>query len=277
MTEHPTQDGADHAAVLWTGGKDSCLALYEARLRGYQVERLVTFVPSQGQFRAHPLEVMELQAQALALPHHTVEIREPYKAAYQEAIATLRERWATGTLVTGDMAEVDGHPNWIAECCAGSETSILTPLWGGDRMALLNRFISCGFKAVFSCVRTAWLAPEWVGRSLDGEATADLSVLAGDNGLDICGEQGEYHTLVLNGPLFEKRIRLDACSTVVDGDLAYLHVGKASLETPQHGTHRKDRKPSAPGDGGADQPALPGLGQGPPSIHRNRQRRAGWI
>jgi diphthine-ammonia ligase len=272
MTERPLQNMAGCTAVLWTGGKDSCLALYEATLQGYRVERLITFVPTQGQFRAHPLEVMQLQAQALGLPHHTLEIREPYKAAYQEAIATLRERWAIGTLVTGDMAEVDGHPNWIAECCAGSETNVLTPLWGSDRMELLNRFVSHGFKAVFSCVKTAWLSPEWVGRALDAEAMAELSTLAEDSGLDICGEQGEYHTLVLDGPLFQKRIRFDACSTVVDGDLAYLHIGKASLESPEDSSHRRTREPSTPHDIGAEPPSTPAPGQDPRSTHRRRQR-----
>jgi diphthine-ammonia ligase len=235
MMDHPDQDAHHGAAVLWTGGKDSCLALYEASQRGFQVERLITFVPEEGNFRAHPLEFLGLQAQALGLPLHTLKITEPYREAYQESIAALRERWAIRTLITGDIGEVDGYPNWIGETCAGSDVSVCTPLWGRDGTGLLNRFLSCGFRAVFSCVRAPWLTPDWVGRILDAEAVAELSALTRDNDFDVCGEQGEYHTLVLDGPLFEKRVRIAVSCTKKEDDLAYLDISKASLEIMEDG------------------------------------------
>jgi len=222
MTEYPTQDTRHGAAVLWTGGKDSSLALYEATLQGFQVERLITFVPTEGRFRAHPLEFLNLQAQALGLPHHTVKIKEPYREAYQEAIAALRERWAIQALVTGDMAEVDGHPNWIRECSADSGITVLTPLWGRGGIELLHRFLSYGFEAIFSCVKAPWLTPDWAGRELDAETLAELSALARDGGFDVCGEQGEYHTLVLDGPCFQKRICIDGYQTKTEADLTYV-------------------------------------------------------
>jgi len=234
MIEYPNQDARHRAAVLWTGGKDSCLALYEATLQGFQVEQLITFVPGEGRFRAHPLEFLSLQAQALGLPHHTLEIREPYREAYQKAIAALRERWAIQTLVTGDIGEVDGHPNWMRECCAGLDIRVFTPLWGRGGIALLDRFLSCGFQAIFSCVRAPWLTPDWVGRELDAEAMAELSALAQGSGFDICGEQGEYHTLVLDGPPFEKRICIDGYQTKTDDDLAYVEFQQISLRDKQN-------------------------------------------
>jgi diphthine-ammonia ligase len=237
MTEYPTEDTGRRAAVLWTGGKDSCLALYEAALQGLQIERLITFVPGEGRFRAHPLEFLGLQAQALGLAHHTLEIKEPYREGYQQAIVTLKERWGIQTLVTGDMAEVEGHPNWMRECCAGSDVEILTPLWGRGGVALLDHFLSCGFLAVFSCVKQPWLSPDWLGRELDTQALAELAVLAHDTGLDVCGEQGEYHTLVLDGPPFEKRICIDACEKKAEDHLAYVEFGQISLRDKQKASH----------------------------------------
>jgi diphthine-ammonia ligase len=215
---------------LWTGGKDSCLALYEATLQGLQVERLITFVPGEGRFRAHPLEFLSLQALALGLPHQTMEIREPYTESYREAISNVRERWAIQTLITGDMGEVDGHPNWIRERSADSGVRVLTPLWGRGGVALLDRFLSCGFQAIFSCVRTPWLTPDWAGRELDTDAMAELSALAQDSGLDVCGEQGEYHTLVLDGPPFRRRICFDGYGTKTEDDLVYVEFQQISLQ-----------------------------------------------
>jgi diphthine-ammonia ligase len=229
MTEAPPHDSSRHTAVLWTGGKDSCLALYEASRRGYEIDRLVTFVPSEGRFRAHPLKVMQFQARALGLPHHTMQIEEPYGTAYQEAIATLGERWAILTLVTGDMGEVDGHPNWIEECAIASGMRVLSPLWGRNDAALLDYFISSGFRAIISCVRNPWLMEGWLGRELNAEALTELSALADDHGFDVCGEQGEYHTLVLDGPLFAKRISIDHSETKTGDNLAYIEVEKVSL------------------------------------------------
>jgi diphthine-ammonia ligase len=229
MTERAIQDAHDGAAVLWTGGKDSSLALYESSLQGFQVERLITFVPAQGRFRAHPLEFLSLQAQALGLPHHTLEIKQPYREAYQEAIVALRERWAIQTLVTGDIGEVEGHPNWMQECCAGSGVGVLTPLWDRGGTALLELFLSYGFQAILSCVKTPLLTAEWAGTELDAKAVAELSALCEARGFDVCGEQGEYHTLVLDGPCFQKRICIDRYQTRTEEDLACVEFQAISL------------------------------------------------
>jgi diphthine-ammonia ligase len=230
MAEDSPRDTLGCAAVLWTGGKDSCLALFEARCQGFQVEHLVTFAPAEAHFHAHPLAFVQLQARALSLPHHVMEVGEPYETTYQDAISTLRQRWGIQTLVTGDMGEVNGHPHWIRQRCEGSQTTVLTPLWGHCGAELLKRFILDGFKAIFSCVRQPWLTPDWLGRELDGEAVAELSALAERRGFDVCGEQGEYHTLVLDGPLFAQRICVDSWQAKSDGDLSYIVFGELSLE-----------------------------------------------
>lgn len=228
MVKKTLQATRQTAAALWTGGKDSCLALYDATQMGYQVEQLVTFVPAEARFRAHPLDLMRLQSEALDIPHRTLVVQGPYERSYRDLIRSLREGYGVGTLIAGDRGPVDGHPNWIRECAQGTGAEVLTPLWGSDGVETLDRFIRSGFKAVLSCVRKPWLAADWLGRELDRDTLEELRGLAQQGGFDICGEQGEYHTLVLNGPLFTKRICIDGYEARTEEDLSYLLFHRAS-------------------------------------------------
>ena len=101
------------SAVLWTGGKDSSLASYEGKLLGYEAGSLVTFVLRGVEFRTHPLGFMRYQADALGIPHYTMEVTEPFEEGYKKAIRSLKEKHGVNTLITGDIAEVRGYPNWI--------------------------------------------------------------------------------------------------------------------------------------------------------------------
>src|SRR5689334_1567916 len=104
-----------NAAMLWTGGKDSLLALREACRDGCTIRCLVTFAPPEGAFLAHPLRLIEMQAKALAVPHHVLRITAPYDRGYEMALRGLREQSDIDCVVTGDIAEVAGHPNWVRE------------------------------------------------------------------------------------------------------------------------------------------------------------------
>jgi uncharacterized protein (TIGR00290 family) len=105
----------------------------------------------------------------------------------------------------------------------------LAPLWGHDREALLRRLLDTGFRALISCVDTRWLDESWAGRVLDREAIADLQVLRRRDGLDLCGENGEYHTLVVDGPMFASSIEIDSRTRRVAGSLAFIDVHGVSL------------------------------------------------
>lgn len=220
---------SEKAAVSWTGGKDCSLALYEVKLLRYEVSNLVTFVPSEPEFLAHPLSFVKSQAEALGLSHYALEVNEPFKASYANAISSLRERYEIDTLITGDIAEVDGHPNWIRECSERSDINVLTPLWGCDRLELLGRLLSYRFRVVFSCVKKPWFTIEWVGKELNEDTLEDLCDLSVEKGFDVCGEQGEYHTLVLDGPFFQKTIHIDGYSKKTKDALLYMSIEEMSL------------------------------------------------
>ncbi len=222
------------AVVLWTGGKDSCLALHWARDGGYQIQALVTFTPPQPSFLAHPLKFMSLQAEALGLPHHLVRIdgddKAVWKTNYSRAIERLRSASGVNTLVTGDIAEVGGEPNWVRECCRSIGVDVQTPLWGKDRRELVHSLLSQKFEVIFSCVKKPWFTEEWLGLTLDETVIDRLMRLASESGMDLCGEQGEYHTLVLDAPLFRKRIRLGASAARTRDSLMHLEFHDLKVE-----------------------------------------------
>jgi len=217
------------AVVLWSGGKDSALAFREARLWGYDVVGLATFAPDGGDFLAHPLRFVRLQSEALAVPHVCVRIDQPFEASYEAAIEQIATRLEVATLVTGDVRPVDGYPNWIKERCRSVGVEVVTPLWGRDGGGLLEELLSCGFTAIFSCVKKAWFTEDWLGSRLDHRALEALRTISAESGLDICGEQGEYHTLVIDGPGFERGISIRAFDRRSTEYFSYLEISAAAL------------------------------------------------
>jgi len=217
------------AAMLWTGGKDSALALQEARQTGYNIRCLVTFAPVQAAFLAHPLDFIKLQAQAMALPHYVLPISTPYAEAYETSLRRLKDELGIDCVVTGDIAAGDGKPNWIRERSCPVGMNVSTPLWGRDRNALLRQLLRQGFTVRISCVNTRWLHASWVGRELNDAAMAELHSVREQNGLDLCGENGEYHTLVTDGPMFTHRIEIGSFVTHVADSLAYMEIHAAEL------------------------------------------------
>ena len=218
-----------NAAMLWTGGKDSSMALYEADRNGYCVRCLVTFAPPAPDFLAHPLGFIRMQARALALPHCVLPIGAPFEKSYETGLCRLRDEMGINCVVTGDIAEVDGYPNWIRERSRAVGMSVHTPLWGRDRNVLLRQLLDRGFKARFSCVKTRWLNQSWVGRELNDSAITELRVVRERTGLDLCGEEGEYHTMVIDGPPFARGIDIRSYSKRAADSLAYMEIHELEL------------------------------------------------
>jgi uncharacterized protein (TIGR00290 family) len=212
------------AVVLWTGGKDSALALHEARLSGRSIACLATFAPQGARFRAHPLEVMAAQAAALRLPHRVLEVVEPYEQGYRDAIERLCRSEGLSAIITGDIAEVAGLPNWIRQRCQGLDVEVVMPLWHREREELMGELLGAGFQAVLSCVKRPWFEARWLGWRLDAPCVAELRRLVETAGLDLCGENGEYHTIVLDGPGFAESLEIASSSPRAEGDIMYLEI-----------------------------------------------------
>ncbi len=213
-----------NAAMLWTGGKDSAMALHEACRDGLNVRCLVTFAPPEKRFLAHPLPFMQKQAEALALPHHVASVAPPFEESYPLALKHLRDGMGIDCVVTGDIAEVDGYPNWIRQQARPLGLEVCTPLWNRRREVLLQQLFERGFRAIISCVDTRRLAADWVGRALDASAMQALRAAAQRTRLDSCGENGEYHSLVTDAPDFGHPLQFPRFKVAQSGHLAHMDV-----------------------------------------------------
>ena len=209
------------AVVLWTGGKDSALAL-QVSLNLYDIRRLVCFIPADNrQFYAHPTQLMELQARKIGLPIEFMPISEPYALSYRQQIEKIRDS-GVEVLITGDISTVGGMPNWIDGVATGV-ADVYKPLWELDREAILDELISKEFKVVCSLAYKKYFQSTIAGRYLDVELISELKQLP----IDPCGEQGEYHTWVLDAPFFKESIRLEGIQVVEAVEYCYLTYEKA--------------------------------------------------
>ena len=220
---------AEATAISWTGGKDCNLALLSAwRDPTLNVTTLVVFAPKGGfGFHAHPIRLMEAQAEALGLTLRIMSLPsdKPHKEGYIDTIRHLRDENGITVLGTGDMDLVGAmSTNWIDDCCqAVGGIRAYLPLWKADRITCLNTLVSENFHVVYSCVKQPWFDKSWVGRRMDEEAiqemkqkSTDSGAIAHDNGLspegqklDMGGENGEYHTMCLGGPVYSRIIELE--------------------------------------------------------------------
>jgi diphthine-ammonia ligase len=190
----------------WSGGKDSCLALWRAIRAGGYPACLLTMLNETGVVsRSHglPRSLLEGQAASLGIP---IFLRaaswQTYEAEFSLALREFRER-GVASAVFGDI-DMDDHRDWCRRVSAGAGLAARHPLWKEPRRKLLEEFIAAGFQAVIVVVEAGKLGSGWIGRSLDADAVTALEKA----GVDPCGEAGEYHTAVTDGPLFREAVPL---------------------------------------------------------------------
>ncbi len=199
----------ENTAILWTGGKDCALAFYKALKEQYPITHLVTFTPENPNFVAHPLFLMEKQIKSIRLPHVKVVVKEPMKKSYEDGISFLKKEYNIKTLVTGDIDEIENHSNWIVDCSKKSGMKVYNPLRKKSRKELLKELIQLNFHIIFTLVRKPFFDASWIGKRLDLKT---LNVLEKMD-IDLCGENGEYHTMVLHAPYYKQEIHLEQSKT----------------------------------------------------------------
>lgn len=205
------------AIVSWSGGKDSCLAL-DAILekRDVRIEALVTTLTRDfDRISMHGVRraLLEQQAQRLGLPLHQVLISKgasnaEYEANMGDAFQTYR-RLGVDSVVFGDLFLEDIRA-YRAQLLARHDLSGLYPIWGRDTSQLIREFIARDFKTIVVCVDPAKLDRSFAGRVIDQRFLDDLP-----DTVDPCGENGEFHTFVFDGPIFRSPVRFTLGETVL--------------------------------------------------------------
>jgi diphthine-ammonia ligase len=200
-------------AALWSGGKDSALACYKALKHGFDVAFVMTFIWDK-QPSSHPLAMTKLQSEALQIPFYWERVNPPYFESYKQAMLDLKEDYGIEGVVTGDISLVDSfHGNWIDNVCKDTGVEVIKPLWDLDRIKIVEDLVSSGFKVIFTCVKQPWFSEEWLGRGIDAQTLHELKELNEKTGMDICGENGEYHTMTVDAPFYKKTINVSKFET----------------------------------------------------------------
>jgi uncharacterized protein (TIGR00290 family) len=218
-------------AASWSGGKDGCFACWQAISQGYHISYLLNILEANStRSMSHGLnrQLIALQASALELPILQQEATwETYEAKFKAALEHLKTRGISG-LVTGDIY-LQGHRDWIERVCAEVGLEAVLPLWEKDTTQLLQDFIQAGFKAVVVSVKAEFFDKTWLGRQVDDSLAADLKELAAKSNVDPCGEAGEFHTFVYDGPLFKRPMNIGKTDTVARDDYLFLDILEYSL------------------------------------------------
>lgn len=202
-----------HFLCSWSGGKDSCYAFYKAKVLGYKPVVLLNVMNEFGdRSRSHgiPKAILEAQAEAIGLPmHFFTSTWETYEANYIESLQTLVKQYPITHAVFGDI-DIESHRAWEENVSAAAGLEAVLPLWQGDRKALVLEMIDAGIEAIIvSC--NATLGAAFLGRFIDLETLKALEIA----GVDVCGENGEFHTLVVNAPFFKKRLEVTIISKTI--------------------------------------------------------------
>lgn len=227
-----TPPGSRRAWMSWSSGKDSTFALAAIRAQVEITGLLTTVNADADRVAMHAVrrELLEAQARRLGLALHAVDIPYPcpnevYESLMGEAVATARAD-SVDAMVFGDLYLRDVR-DYRERMLAGTGIEPLFPLWGLPTERLAREMIDTGVRAVLTCVDPAQLPAEFAGRSFDAQLLADFP-----DGVDPCGERGEFHTFVWDGPGFSSPIDVEVGDVVERDGFVFCDVlpaGAAAL------------------------------------------------
>ena len=201
------QPMADKVLFAWSGGKDSTMALYESMQNGHQICALLTTVTQDyDRISMHgvPTALLEAQGQALGLPIDKVYItknatNQEYESKMKEKLVEYQSR-GISSVVFGDIFLEDLR-RYREENLSKLGMKGIFPIWKQNTTDLAQRFIHLGFKAVITCVDSHVLDQRFTGREFDAKFLSELPPT-----VDPCGENGEFHSFVYDGPIFTNKI-----------------------------------------------------------------------
>jgi uncharacterized protein (TIGR00290 family) len=211
------------ALMAWSGGKDSAMALHQVRAEGkYEIAALLTTVTGDyARVSMHGVRrsLLEQQTASLGLKLEEVVIpKESSNELYEERMARALSRYKDAgveSVVFGDI--------FLEDLRQYREKNLnrlgmrgLFPLWKRETAELMDSFLALGFRAVTVCVDNHALGQEFVGRTIDRDFISQLPA-----GVDVCGENGEFHSFVYGGPIFDHAIPHERGQVVLRNDRFY--------------------------------------------------------
>lgn len=206
--------------LSFSGGKDSTLALYHALQQGTAIGLIMMLSDEDDRSRSHgvPLSITQQQADALNLPIISAKSSwNDYEHHYLELLAHAKSLGAE-LLITGDI-DVPEHASWHEKIAEKADLSLYMPLWNRPRREIVEEFVNLGFTAIIVSVNlNMGMTTEDLGKTLTLEMIENLE----NRNIDPCGEAGEFHTLVIDGPIFKSPISIQSDGIYTNHNHAFL-------------------------------------------------------
>ncbi len=222
-------------AALFSGGKDSTFAVYMALKEGHSVEVLLSMKPKSAEsfmFHYPNVSLTELQAGAMEIPLHsreTLGVKEEELEDLKTALKELKKEKGIEGVVSGALAS-NYQKKRIDSLCAGLGLKSFAPLWGKNQKAFLKELLEKNFEVLIVAVAAKGLGEEWLGRRLDEKAVHELAELEEKFQLNPAGEGGEFESLVIDCPLFKKKLKIIEAEKSWTGAGGEYKIKKAELE-----------------------------------------------
>jgi diphthine-ammonia ligase len=238
-SEYLTQFYPSHnlkLGVLFSSGKDSNYATYIMKKQNYDISCLITLHsenPHSYMFQSVGVDMAKLQSQTLDIPlliQKTKGIKEEELKDLHTALVNAKQEYKIDGVVTGAMFSVYQRDR-IEKVCDSLGLKIFSPLWHKTQEVEMRELLQLGFSLVFVVIAAQGLDSSWLGREITLNDVEKLAKLRDTIGLNCAGEGGEFESVVLDGPLFSKKIILDKISIVEEKEhCAHVFIKKAHLE-----------------------------------------------
>lgn len=218
-----------NAVVSWTGGKDGCYSCYKAMQEGWRVTYLLNFrnISKIGSHDINP-DLIRAQSEAIGIPLIQKEFTS-YEQEFKRAILDLRAR--EEKIDGAVFGHIQTHKGLVDRICTDLNLVLLLPLWKRDSGDILKEIIDSGFEVLVVSAKDGLLGKEWLGRRIDRGFLQDLRNL--DESIDPCGENGEFHTIVTDGPIFKKKIVISKTDPVLREGYWFLNITDFSIQKKQ--------------------------------------------
>ncbi len=188
------------SGASWSGGKDSCLALWRSQKADIAITHLITALDETGfKTRSHGVtrELILAQGKSLGMVNEFISATwQDYENYFIEKLKFLSSQ-GISQMIFGDI-DLIAHREWEEKVCSEAGITPLLPLWNENRLDMVHEFLDAGFKARVVCIDGRVLNESFVGREFDYDFITSLPT-----GVDACGENGEFHTFVYDGPNFK--------------------------------------------------------------------------
>jgi uncharacterized protein (TIGR00290 family) len=210
----------ENITCSWSGGKDCSFALLRAIEMGYVPKVLLNMMNQDGKTsRSHglPVELLKMQAKAMNMDLLAVPtLPTNYEQNFIAALEKTKSEFAVQGVVYGDI-DLEGHRVWQERVCGLVNLQPILPVWGINREVLAQQIVDSGIECIIvSC--NLKMGESFLGRMYNAQLIAELKEI----GIDSCGEDGEFHTFAINGPMFKHKVTVPDYSTKTENEFCYI-------------------------------------------------------